>query len=389
MTLSAIEVHHLKQAPAIEGVLPVILHRWSPRSFADRDVSTADLKKLFEAARWAPSSYNEQPWRFLVGHVAPTPTRRYSTPSSVLTRGWAGKAPVLILGAAKTKFSHNETPMAMHSMTWAPPPHTLSCKPRRSAFPLTRWPATIRPPRAPPSESLRISLSAPSSPSATRANPPLLGQRAVDRPGDHATRAQAVERFRLIRLGRTGGPRLTVEPASTRASCASGSCSRATVEAGGNSRDRQAAIPANTRPQAQSPAHRGAAKTPGLAGQPEPGRGHGDSGFAGLGSHRPAACAHLEYLADPLRRHHRSRLSADSDGNPTPTQLARVTEAVHEYERGVAPRLILTGGAVLNRFVEARVMARPPRPRAFRSLPSSWSRRPGTPFRTPVTRCAS
>jgi len=49
---------------------------------------------------------------------------------------------------------------------------------------------------------------------------------------------------------------------------------------------------------------------------------------------------------------------ADSDGNPTPTQLARVTEAVHEYERGVAPRLILTGGAASNRFVEARVMAR-------------------------------
>ena len=49
---------------------------------------------------------------------------------------------------------------------------------------------------------------------------------------------------------------------------------------------------------------------------------------------------------------------ADSDGNPTPTQLARVTEAVHEYERGVAPRLILTGGPAHNQFVEARVMAR-------------------------------
>lgn len=49
---------------------------------------------------------------------------------------------------------------------------------------------------------------------------------------------------------------------------------------------------------------------------------------------------------------------ADSDGNPTPTQLARVTEAVREYELGVAPRLILTGGAVANRFEEARVMAR-------------------------------
>ena len=49
---------------------------------------------------------------------------------------------------------------------------------------------------------------------------------------------------------------------------------------------------------------------------------------------------------------------ADSDGNPTPEQLARVTEGVHEYERGVAPRLILTGGAARNHFVEARVMAR-------------------------------
>jgi len=49
---------------------------------------------------------------------------------------------------------------------------------------------------------------------------------------------------------------------------------------------------------------------------------------------------------------------ADSDGNPTPTQLARVTEAVHEYERGVATHLILTGGAAANRFVEASIMAR-------------------------------
>lgn len=49
---------------------------------------------------------------------------------------------------------------------------------------------------------------------------------------------------------------------------------------------------------------------------------------------------------------------ADSDGNPTPTQLARVTEAVHEYQRGVAPRLILSGSSAYNRFVEAEVMAR-------------------------------
>ncbi len=50
--------------------------------------------------------------------------------------------------------------------------------------------------------------------------------------------------------------------------------------------------------------------------------------------------------------------SADADGNPEPRQLARVTEAVHEYERGVAPRILFTGAAVKNQFVEAKVMAR-------------------------------
>lgn len=49
---------------------------------------------------------------------------------------------------------------------------------------------------------------------------------------------------------------------------------------------------------------------------------------------------------------------ATSDGNPSPRELASVAEAVREYERGVAPRLIFTGGAVKNRFVEAEAMAR-------------------------------
>ncbi len=49
---------------------------------------------------------------------------------------------------------------------------------------------------------------------------------------------------------------------------------------------------------------------------------------------------------------------ADDDGDPTPIQLARVTEGVQEYERGVAPRMILTGGATHDHYVEAQVMAR-------------------------------
>lgn len=107
MTLSAIEVNSLKQAPAVEGMLPFFHHRWSPRSFSDRDIAPADLAKVFEAARWAASSYNEQPWRFLVG------TRNSLTYNKIFdsligfNQSWAGKAPVLILGAASTKFSHN------------------------------------------------------------------------------------------------------------------------------------------------------------------------------------------------------------------------------------------------------------------------------------------
>jgi len=54
---------------------------------------------------------------------------------------------------------------------------------------------------------------------------------------------------------------------------------------------------------------------------------------------------------------------ADSDGNPTPTMLDRVNEGIHEYERGVAPRIIFTGGAAHNRFVEAATMARVARSR--------------------------
>lgn len=107
MTLSAIEVNHLKQAPAIDGVLPAVLHRWSPRSFADRDVKPADLRRVFEAARWAASSYNEQPWRFIVGLRNSLTYKKIFSTLIGFNQGWAGAAPVLILGVAKAKFRHN------------------------------------------------------------------------------------------------------------------------------------------------------------------------------------------------------------------------------------------------------------------------------------------
>jgi nitroreductase len=107
MTISAIEVNRLKQAPAADGVLPAVLARWSPRSFADRDVNPADLRKVFEAARWAASSFNEQPWRFIVGLRNSLTYKKIFSALVGFNQSWAGAAPVLILGVTKTKFSHN------------------------------------------------------------------------------------------------------------------------------------------------------------------------------------------------------------------------------------------------------------------------------------------
>jgi nitroreductase len=110
MTLSASEVHQLKQAPAQEKILPVIMERWSPRSFDEREVSPADLKIVFEAARWAASSYNEQPWRFLVGRRDSETYQKIFSTLMEVNQQWARTAPVLILGVTKTKFSHNGAP---------------------------------------------------------------------------------------------------------------------------------------------------------------------------------------------------------------------------------------------------------------------------------------
>lgn len=107
---SATEVHQLKHAPVPENVLHVVRHRWSPRSFADRDVSPADLKTIFEAVRWAASSFNEQPWRFLVGRRGSDTYQKILSTLMEFNQLWARTAPVLILNFARTTFSHNGSP---------------------------------------------------------------------------------------------------------------------------------------------------------------------------------------------------------------------------------------------------------------------------------------
>ena len=112
MSLSISELNRLKHAPDADGVLRIFLERWSPRAFDNRDVSPADLAKVFEAARWAASSGNGQPWKFLVG------TRNSATHNKIyealvdFNKEWAGHAPVLILGTALAVSPHSGKPNA-------------------------------------------------------------------------------------------------------------------------------------------------------------------------------------------------------------------------------------------------------------------------------------
>lgn len=89
----------------------VLAQRWSPRAFRDQAVPTETLLSLLEAARWAPSSRNEQPWRFIV--ATKDDPEMYGRLFDALMEGnqrWAKDAPVLMLGVAALNWSHNDKP---------------------------------------------------------------------------------------------------------------------------------------------------------------------------------------------------------------------------------------------------------------------------------------
>ncbi len=89
----------------------LLRHRWSPRAFADRPVEPEKLGSLVEAARWAPSSYNEQPWAYLL--ATREQPAEFARLLSVLVEGniaWAQHAPVLMLSLARLNFERNGRP---------------------------------------------------------------------------------------------------------------------------------------------------------------------------------------------------------------------------------------------------------------------------------------
>jgi nitroreductase len=89
----------------------LIARRWSPRAFADRPVEPEKLRRIFEAARWAPSSSNEQPWSFIV--ATKDDPEAHARMLACLLEGnqrWAKDAPVLMISVAARAFAVSGRP---------------------------------------------------------------------------------------------------------------------------------------------------------------------------------------------------------------------------------------------------------------------------------------
>ena len=110
---------NIKRALTDHPVLPILAARWSPYGFDRRPVADADLRSLFEAARWAPSSYNEQPWNYLVATQAnPREFARLLSCLVDANQAWAKAAPVLVLGVVSLQFArnHKDNRAAVHDL---------------------------------------------------------------------------------------------------------------------------------------------------------------------------------------------------------------------------------------------------------------------------------
>ncbi len=103
--------NEIKLASANPKVHELIRQRWSPRAFSDQPVSAEDLAVILDAGHWAASSYNEQPWRFIVATKEnPAEFAKLLGLLVPFNQAWAKSAPVLILLIAKKTFSHNQAP---------------------------------------------------------------------------------------------------------------------------------------------------------------------------------------------------------------------------------------------------------------------------------------
>jgi len=105
----------LRHRKADHPIEELFLRRWSPRAMSAAAVSEDDLSCLLEAARWAPSTYNEQEWRFLYAHRDTEHWRTFYDLLMEANQAWCDKAGVLMLVVSHKVFSRNGKPNPVHT----------------------------------------------------------------------------------------------------------------------------------------------------------------------------------------------------------------------------------------------------------------------------------
>jgi len=110
-----IKIKTINQRKTEHEVDEIFPNRWSPRAMSGEKISDNELMTLFEAARWAPSAYNNQPWRFIYAKKGTKNWQKFFELMGEFNQAWAKNATVLIIVVSKKVFDHNGKPSRTHS----------------------------------------------------------------------------------------------------------------------------------------------------------------------------------------------------------------------------------------------------------------------------------
>ncbi len=109
------EIEISKYRKPDHDIEPILFHRWSPRAMSGEEISEQELMTLFEAARWAPSSYNAQPWRFLYARRGTANWDRFFDLMVEFNQSWTKQAAVLMVVVSRKAFEWNDQAAPTHS----------------------------------------------------------------------------------------------------------------------------------------------------------------------------------------------------------------------------------------------------------------------------------
>ena len=114
MVLNKLQQLARKYRKPAQDILPLFYTRWSPRSMTGEKMTEKDLLPLFEAARWAPSSYNGQPWRFVIA-LTQKDKDQFMNFLGDFNQQWCKKASALVVICSQKNFEYNNKPNRHHS----------------------------------------------------------------------------------------------------------------------------------------------------------------------------------------------------------------------------------------------------------------------------------